>query len=481
MNDNKNLALHNSYLTLPKCFYERIEPTPVSDPTLIYFNENLAKKLNLEFLCYDKSLITNYFSGNKLPDNCKSLSQAYAGHQFGNFTMLGDGRAILLGEQIDIHDNLYDIQLKGSGRTSYSRGGDGRATLSSMLREYIMSESMYHLNIPTTRSLAVINSGESVYRESHNQGGVLTRIASSHIRVGTFEYGKHFCTKNDFKKFIDYVINRHFPDLLNEKLAYLELIKLIMRNQIDLIVNWNRVGFIHGVMNTDNMSISGETIDYGPCAFINDYNPNTTFSSIDHNGRYAFGNQHKIAYWNLTVFAGTLLDYIDNDKNRAIELVQDILNQFPIQYSIKWHDMMFKKLGIETPIDEDKHLIEKLLSLMQNHKADYTNTFAALTLNKSNNDFLFNSDDFMHWKNKWKQRIKNNENSYKIMQRNNPLYIPRNYLIESALTNCVNGNNKEFDGLLKIMSETYNYELDNHELQMSPDGFDDHYKTFCGT
>ena len=229
------------------------------------------------------------------------------------------------------------------------------------------------------------------------------------------------------------------------------------------------------------MSISGETIDYGPCAFINDYNPNTTFSSIDHNGRYAFGNQHKIAYWNLTVFAGTLLDYIDNDKNRAIELVQDILNQFPIQYSIKWHDMMFKKLGIETPIDEDKNLIEKLLSLMQNHKADYTNTFAALTLNKSNNDSLSESDGFMDWKNKWKQRIKNNENSYKIMQRNNPLYIPRNYLIESALTNCVNGNNKEFDGLLKIMSETYNYELDNHELQISPDGFDDHYKTFCGT
>tara|TARA_Y100001954_G_C15725001_1_gene560278 strand:+ start:7 stop:1194 length:1188 start_codon:yes stop_codon:yes gene_type:complete len=395
--------------------------------------------------------------------------------------MLGDGRAILLGEQIDIHGNLYDIQLKGSGKTCYSRGGDGRATLSSMLREYIMSESMYHLNIPTTRSLAVINTGESVHRESHNYGAVLTRIASSHIRFGTFEYGKHFCSKKDFTKFIDYVITRHSPDLSNEKSAYLELIKLVMKNQIDLIVNWNRVGFIHGVMNTDNMSIAGETIDYGPCAFMNDYNPNTAFSSIDRNGRYAFGNQHKIAYWNLTVFAGTLLDYIDNDKNRAIELVQDILNQFPIQYSIKWHDMMFKKLGIENPIDEDKNLIEKLLSLMQTHKADYTNTFAALTLNKSNNDFLSESDDFMDWKNKWKQRIKNNENSYKIMQRNNPIYIPRNYLIESALTNCVNGNNKEFDGLLKIMSETYNYELDNHELQICPDGFDDYYKTFCGT
>ena len=481
MNDNKNLNLHNSYLTLPKCFYERIEPTPVSDPKLIYFNENLAKELNLEFLCHDKSLITNYFSGNKLPDNCKSLSQAYAGHQFGHFTMLGDGRAILLGEQIDIHDNLYDIQLKGSGKTCYSRGGDGRATLSSMLREYIISESMYYLNIPTTRSLAVVNTGESVYREFHNDGAVLTRIASSHIRVGTFEYGKHFCSKEDFKKFIDYVISRHFPDLLDEKLPYLELIKLVMINQIDLIVNWNRVGFIHGVMNTDNMSIAGETIDYGPCAFINNYNPNTAFSSIDRNGRYAFGNQHRIANWNLTVFAGTLLDYIDNDKNRAIELVQDVLNQFPIKYSIKWHDMMFKKLGIESPKDEDKYLIEELLSLMESHKADYTNTFAALTLNRENKDSLYDSYDFKDWKNRWRERVKNEENNFKIMENNNPIYIPRNYLIESALTNCVNGDNKEFDDLLNIMSTTYNYELNNHKLQVNPDGFDDDYKTFCGT
>ncbi len=481
MNNNKNLNLYNSYSTLPKCFYERIKPTPVIDPKLIYFNQNLAKELNLEFLCFDKSIITNFLSGNKLPDDCKSLSQAYAGHQFGNFTMLGDGRAVLLGEQIDIHDNLYDIQLKGCGKTSYSRGGDGRATLSSMLREYIMSESMFHLNIPTTRSLAVINSGESVYRESHNQGGILTRIASSHIRVGTFEYGKHFCSKEDFKKFIDYVIRRHFPDLLNEKLAYLDLIKLVMKNQIDLIVNWNRVGFIHGVMNTDNMSIAGETIDYGPCAFINNYNPNTVFSSIDRNGRYAFGNQHKIAYWNLNVFAGTLLDFIDNDKNRAIELVQDILNQFPIEYSIKWHEMMFNKLGIENYNEEDKKIIEKLLKLMVSYEADYTNTFAALTFNKENKDSLSRSDDFISWKNKWKQRIKNKENSNKIMQRNNPIYIPRNYLVESALTNCVNGNYKEFDDLLKKMTKTYKYEQDNHKLQINPDGFDDDYKTFCGT
>ena len=350
-----------------------------------------------------------------------------------------------------------------------------------MLREYIISESMYYLNIATTRSLAVVNTGESVYREFHNDGAVLTRIASSHIRVGTFEYGKHFCSKEDFKKFIDYVISRHFPDLFDEKLPYLELIKLVMKNQIDLIVNWNRVGFIHGVMNTDNMSIAGETIDYGPCAFINNYNPNTVFSSIDRNGRYAFGNQHRIANWNLTVFAGTLLDYIDNDKNRAIELVQDVLNQFPIKYSIKWHDMMFKKLGIESPKDEDKYLIEELLSLMESHKADYTNTFAALTLNRENKDSLYDSDDFKDWKNRWRERVKKEQNSYKVMENNNPIYIPRNYLIESALTNCVNGDNKEFDDLLNIMSTTYDYELNGHKLQVNPDGFDDDYKTFCGT
>ena len=480
-NNNKKWSLQNSYLNLPNCFYEKIKPTSVQNPKSIYFNKNLAEKLDLEFLNQDLSLATNYFSGNKLPENSKPIAQAYAGHQFGHFTMLGDGRAILLGEQKDLNNKLYDIQLKGSGKTSFSRGGDGRATLSSMLREYIISESMHYLNVPTTRSLAVIDTGEKVYRESANNGGILTRIASSHIRVGTFEYGKHFCSQDDFKSFVDYVINRHYPEVSDNKSPYLELLRLIMNKQIDLIVDWVRVGFMHGVMNTDNMSITGETIDYGPCAFINTYNPKTVFSSIDKHGRYAFGNQHKIGYWNLTVLAGTILPLIDTNKDKAIELAQNILNQFPVEYSNKWYEMMYKKLGIIKPIEEDKLLIRNLLTLMESYKADYTNTFAALTLNKTYKDSLFSSNEFSTWKKQWDKRIKNDNNSCKIMEKNNPIYIPRNHLVESSLKNAINGNNKEIDGLLNLMSDTYNYSAKNYEFQVIPEGFDESYKTFCGT
>jgi len=479
--NNKKWSLQNSYLKLPNCFYERIEPSLVQNPKLIYFNKSLAKELNLEFLNDDLSLITDYFSGNKLPENSKPIAQAYAGHQFGHFTMLGDGRAILLGEQKDLNNKLYDIQLKGSGKTSFSRAGDGKATLSSMLREYIISESMHYLKISTTRSLAVIDTGEKVYRESTNNGGILTRIASSHIRVGTFEYGKHFCSPKDFQNFIIYVINRHYPKILNYESPYLELLKIIMKKQIDLIVDWIRVGFIHGVMNTDNMSISGETIDYGPCAFINTYNPKTVFSSIDRHGRYAFGNQHKIAYWNLSVFAATILPFIENDKDKAIQLVQNILNQFPIEYSNKWYKMMYNKLGIINPIKEDQLLIKDLLTLMDSHKADYTNTFSALTLNKPYKDSLFTSNEFKNWKKQWRERIKNDKNSYRIMRANNPNYIPRNHLVESALKNAINGNKKEFDKLLNTMSNTYNYNEKHDGFQTIPEDFDESYKTFCGT
>ena len=478
---NKKWNLQNSYVSLPNSFYELIEPVSVLNPKLIYFNNNLAEQLGLDFLSYDLSLATNYFSGNKLPENSKPIAQAYAGHQFGHFTMLGDGRAILLGEQKDISNKLYDIQLKGSGKTSFSRGGDGRATLSSMLREYIMSESMHYLNIPTTRSLAVVDTREKVYRESSNTGGVLTRIASSHIRVGTFEYGKQFCSQDDFKNFIDYVINRHYPEILNNELPYLQLLRLVMKKQIDLIVDWVRVGFIHGVMNTDNMSIAGETIDYGPCAFMNAYEPNTVFSSIDKQGRYSFGNQHKIAYWNLAVFADTLLPFIDTNQDKAVKLVQNILNQFPIEYSKNWYKMMSNKLGILDPIEEDKELIKELLDLMISYKADYTNTFAALTLNEITKDSLFNSDKFSVWKKQWQKRIENDGKSKKSMRMSNPLYIPRNYLVESSLKSAINGNNAEIDELLSLMSNAYNYAGKHYGFQFTPDGFDESYKTFCGT
>tara|TARA_Y100001970_G_scaffold278099_1_gene383322 strand:- start:36 stop:1484 length:1449 start_codon:yes stop_codon:yes gene_type:complete len=474
-------SLQNSYLELPDCFYERVKPNQIQNPKLICFNKRLAKQLNLEFLIDDMSLITNYFSGNKLPNNSKPIAQAYAGHQFGHFTMLGDGRAILLGEQKDLNNEIFDVQLKGSGRTSFSRSGDGKATLSSMLREYLISESMHFLKIPTTRSLAVVNTGENIYRDLVSSGAVLTRIASSHIRVGTFEYGKNFCSKKDFKKFIHYVINRHYPKILNKPSPYLELLKCVMKKQIDLVVEWSRVGFIHGVMNTDNMSIIGETIDYGPCAFLNKYDPQTVFSSIDRNGRYAFGNQHKIAYWNLLMFAETILPFIDKDKDRAIQIVKNYITQFPVHYSNQWHKMMFNKLGILNPINEDKLLIDKLLKLIELYQADYTNTFASLTMNKSHSDALSKSRDFQSWKKQWIKRIKKDDNSFKIMKMNNPIYIPRNHLVESALENAVSGNKKEFDKLLNNMSKTYSYNITHHELQTTPPGFDDSYKTFCGT
>tara|TARA_X000001036_G_scaffold129322_1_gene122313 strand:+ start:163 stop:1611 length:1449 start_codon:yes stop_codon:yes gene_type:complete len=478
---NKKLNLHNSYLELPNSFYEQVKPSLVQNPKLIYFNKKLAKKLNLEFLNEHSSLATNYFSGNKLPHNSKPIAQAYAGHQFGRFTKLGDGRAILLGQQKDINNKLFDIQLKGSGKTPFSRSGDGKATLSSMMREYLMSESMHFLKIPTTRSLAVIDTGENIYRETTQKGGILTRISSSHIRVGTFEYAKHFCSKEDFQKFTNYVINKYYPKLLKYESPYLELLKLIMNQQINLIIDWVRVGFIHGVMNTDNMSVTGETIDYGPCAFLNKYNPRTVFSSIDKNGRYAFGKQHEIAYWNLSVFAGTILPFIESDQDKAINLAQSILDQFPIEYSNKWYQMMYNKLGIINPTKRDKVLIVNLLKLMELYEADYTNTFAALTLNISNKDSLFTSNKFKNWKKKWKARTENNESRTRIMKMNNPIYIPRNHLVESALKNSINGNKEEFDKLLDKMSNTYNYDAKYYELQTTPKGFDESYKTFCGT
>ena len=474
----------NSYVELPAKLYMKQLPVSVKNPQIIYYNMSLAKELGLEFLSEEKVAVAEYFSGNKIPGGASPISQAYAGHQFGHFTMLGDGRAVLLGEQINQNNQRYDIQLKGSGQTPFSRSGDGRATLSSMLREYIISESIHHLGIPTTRSLAVAQTGEKVYRETINDGAVLTRIASSHIRVGTFEYVINFCSKEDLEIFIKYVIDRHYPEISDADNPILELLKVVMHKQIDLIVHWIRVGFIHGVMNTDNMSIAGETMDYGPCAFMNSYNPKTVLSSIDINGRYAFGNQSTIAHWNLTVFAGTLLPLISDNKEKAIQLAKDILNKFPEEYSKKWYQMMFEKLGITKPLKEDKVLVDTLLQLMEDHKADYTNTFAALTLNKVSDDSLFTSSQFNDWRKQWENRTNHTDKqikTLKLMQSQNPLVIPRNHLVESALEDAIQGNKSQFNELLNLISKPYDYKPNHNNFQTIPSGFDDCYKTFCGT
>ena len=475
---------NNSYIELPAKLYMKQSPTSVINPQIFYFNSELAMELGLEFLSEEKVQVAEYLSGNKIPDGSTPISQAYAGHQFGHFTMLGDGRAILLGEQITPKNERYDIQLKGAGQTPYSRKGDGKATLSSMLREYIISESIHHLGIPTTRSLAVVQTGEKVYREEVNDGGVLTRIASSHIRVGTFEYISNYCSKENFEIFIKYVIDRHYPQISDAENPVLALLEIVMHKQIDLIVHWMRVGFIHGVMNTDNMSIAGETIDYGPCAFMNTYNPKTVFSSIDINGRYAFGNQSTIAHWNLAVFAGTLLPFISDNKEKAMQLAAETLNKFTEIFSMHWYQMMYKKLGILTPITEDKVLVDTLLQLMDNHQADYTNTFAALSLNKVSNDSLFTSKKFIEWKTKWENRINHTNTrrqSLQLMQTQNPFVLPRNHLVESALENAIQGKKSQFNDLLSLILTPYDYKTNHDYFQIIPKGFDDCYKTYCGT
>tara|TARA_Y100000996_G_scaffold414649_1_gene406171 strand:+ start:1372 stop:2820 length:1449 start_codon:yes stop_codon:yes gene_type:complete len=480
-NNNQNWNIENSYSKLPSKFYSKQLPEKVINPKKIYFNSNLALDIGLESL--SEIEILDYFSGNKIPKAAMPIAQAYAGHQFGHFTTLGDGRAILLGEQISPKNIRYDIQLKGSGKTPYSRRGDGRATLSSMLREYIISEAMHYLGIPTTRSLAIIQTGEKVYRDQIYDGGILTRVSSSHIRFGTFEFARKFCSKDDLEIFIKYVIDRHYPEISNADNSAIRLFELVMIKQIDLIINWMRVGFIHGVMNTDNMSISGETIDYGPCAFMNAYNPDTVFSSIDKSGRYSFGNQPNIMHWNLAIFANTLLPIISDNENKSIELIKEKLNKFSSIFSNNWYSMMYKKLGILEPIEKDKILVESLLELMKNYKADYTNTFAALTLNNRSNDSLFISNEFKKWRKKWKDRINFSDNStkiFKLMHRQNPLVIPRNHLVELALEQSINGNFKYLNDLLDLVSNPYNYKS-NYSFQDTPKGFDDSYKTFCGT
>ena len=474
----------NSYIELPAKLYMKQFPISVKNPQIIYFNTGLAKELGLELISENEATVADYFSGNKIPEGAAPIAQAYAGHQFGYFTMLGDGRAILLGEQINPDNKRYDIQLKGSGQTPYSKGGDGRATLSSMLREYIISEAIHHLGIPTTRSLAVARTGEKVYREKVDDGAVLTRIASSHIRVGTFEYVKNYCSKEDLQIFTKYVIDRHYPEISDADHPTLELLKVVMHKQIDLIVNWIRVGFIHGVMNTDNMSIAGETLDYGPCAFMNTYNPKTVFSSIDINGRYAFGNQSTIAQWNLAVFADTLLPFISDNKEKAIQLAEETLNKFPEVFSMNWYQMMSKKLGIQKPIGEDKVLVDTLLQLMENHKADYTNTFSALKSSKVSDESLFRASKFNEWRKKWENRINykcNRIQALRLMDVQNPVVIPRNHLVESALENAIRGNKSQFDELLKLLSKPYDHESNLDNFQTVPEGFDDCYKTFCGT
>ena len=484
MNRNINWNFDNSYSRLPNAFKENIKPVSVESPELLLLNKKLASELNLNFENITKDELSEIFAGNVLPKGSNSIAQAYAGHQFGHFTMLGDGRATLLGEHLTNKKQRYDIQFKGSGKTSFSRNGDGRAALGPMLREYIISEAINYLNIPTTRGLAVVKTGEQVFREIPLAGAILTRVASSHIRVGTFQYIAARENESELKIFFDYVINRHYPHLKDFENIALEFLKAVLDKQIDLVVNWMRVSFVHGVMNTDNMSISGETIDYGPCAFMDTYDPQTVFSSIDKMGRYAYCNQPIITKWNLARLAECLIPLIDTNQNKSIELATEIINSFEKKYEEKWMEMMRHKLGLSVLDEKDKFLILDLLTWMHQHKADYTNTFCYLMDEKIQNDKIYTDYHFKIWKKRWQERLKKEKNiqdkSIELMKKNNPIVIPRNHKIEEVLNAAQEDNLKPYLRLLEILKKPYSSREDLKDYQTLSNS-NEKYKTFCGT
>jgi uncharacterized protein YdiU (UPF0061 family) len=474
----------NTYSKLSKTFIEDIKPTPVHDPELVILNEQLAKELNLDFSKTKEKDLSLLFSGNSLPDGTNTIAQAYAGHQFGHFTMLGDGRAVLLGEHIANKNNRFDIQFKGSGRTSFSRGGDGRAALGPMLREYIISEAINTLNIPTTRSLAVVKTGEKVVRENLLEGAILTRVASSHLRVGTFQYIAARQNIEDLNTLVDYTIERHYPQIKSSKTKALDLLNLVMEKQCLLVVDWMRVGFIHGVMNTDNMTISGETIDYGPCAFMDQYHPKTVFSSIDKFGRYAYSNQPPITKWNLARFAECLIPLIDKNEEAAIKIATDVIDNFQNIYEKKWLNMMRDKLGLFGEDKNDRKLIDDLLNWMEKHKIDYTNTFCHLMEIKID-DNTYKEEAFITWFEEWKKRSKLNNSSkekqIELMKKNNPIVIPRNHKVEEALSEAYNGNLEKMNKLNNVLKNPYSNQEDISEYQVPAPMTDEKYQTFCGT
>mgnify|MGYP005852597757 CR=1 FL=1 len=483
MQKNQLFKLEYSYLSLPDTFYQLEKPASFNKLEMVLLNEKLLEELNIPLK--NQEDIVSFLSGNQFDKTISPFAQAYAGHQFGHFTKLGDGRAIVMGEFVNQANKRFDIQLKGSGKTSYSRRGDGKATLKAMLREYLMSEAMHNLNIPTSRSLFVAKTGELVQREIANDGAVLARLMKSHIRVGTFEYARHFGTIEDLKALTEYTINRLYPDIQREENPVLELLKKVINVQIDLVVNWMRVGFIHGVMNTDNVSISGETFDYGPCAFMNAYHPETVFSSIDTDGRYAFGNQPNIIKWNIARFAEALLPVIHQDKDKSLELAQSAINEFDIIWNERYYQTMLQKIGIERK-DSDLHtLVDELLDLMKRLKLDYTNTFWYLSHDVNLNHNPKNRTEFKTWVKKWEQVINalgGMKKAQELMNKHNPIFIPRNHLVEQALNEAVSGNFSSFIKLLDIVSHPYQYQ-DNSEKFMEPphSDFEKGYQTFCGT
>ncbi|WP_025676643.1 protein adenylyltransferase SelO [Paenibacillus massiliensis] len=513
---------HDSYGKLPELMYTRQAPTPVRAPELFVLNESYAATLGLEPAALRSEEAVRTLAGNEVPAGTAPLAQAYAGHQFGHFNRLGDGRALLLGEHKTPAGQQLDIQLKGSGRTPYSRGGDGRAALGPMLREYIISEAMHGLGIPTTRSLAVVTTGETILREQELPGAILTRVAASHIRVGTFQYAAAWGGVEDLRALADYTWLRHYSNMLpvEGQPRYLALLRQVIQRQAALIAQWQLVGFIHGVMNTDNMTLSGETIDYGPCAFMDQFDPATVFSSIDQQGRYAYGNQPDIALWNLARLAEALLPLLHEDEEEGIRIAQEALEEFPDLYQGHWLRGMRAKLGIFAPQsvvetaaengqqtatgnvtgqDEPKHdghvddehkeadeqLIFDLLQLMHKHHADYTNTFRALTLEQPVEPVLGEAAEYVSWYARWQSRLamqqQTREQSLELMRSSNPAVIPRNHRVEEALAAAMKGDHGVMERLLDVLAKPYAYSTAQEEYTAGPPDSMCNYRTFCGT
>lgn len=483
MQKNNPFTFDNSFLSLPGKFYSIVKPSTFSNAEVLLWNEKLCTELNISARKPEDFLAL--FLEEESSTKAKSYAQAYAGHQFGHFTTLGDGRAIIIGEHLTEDNKRFDIQLKGSGKTIYSRGGDGKATLRAMLREYLISEAIHSLNIPSSRSLAVIKTGEPVLRETMHEGAVLVRVMKSHIRVGTFEYAAHFGSPEDLKALTAYTIKRLYPEIEHDENPVISLLNRVMIRQIELVVNWMRVGFIHGVMNTDNTSITGETFDYGPCAFMNSYHPGTVFSSIDRNGRYAFNNQPEIIKWNIARFAETLLPVIHSDIDISLELAQTVLAGFDKAWQKRYYDTMLNKIGIESNNPELYSLVDDLLQVMKELKMDYTNTFLALPQEISIEDSPINRADFKPWLEKWQETVDNSngrQQAKQLMNRNNPVFIPRNHLVEQALDEAVNGDISLYERLLNALSKPYEYQSNFDEFMKPSDKvFEESYKTFCGT
>jgi len=467
-------------------FHRRVAPTPVRDPRLVVLNHPLAKALGLDPVLLEGTEGASMLAGNGLLPGANPLAQAYAGHQYGHFTHLGDGRAILLGEHLTPDGGRFDVQLKGSGPTPFSRRGDGRAALGPMLREYVISEAMQALGIPTTRSLAVVTTGEWVSREQPSQGAVLTRIAASHIRVGTFEWAAASGDREALMALADYTVNRHYPECMGVENPYLAMLEAVVKRQAALVAQWQQVGFIHGVMNTDNMALSGETIDYGPCAFMDAYDPGTVFSSIDRHGRYAYGNQPSIAQWNLARLAEALLPLLHPDEPQAVALANAMLQSFVEEFRRRWLGGMRSKLGLFTEEDADVALVETLLGWMHQEHRDFTNTFRELSEASFDGDALKQDSGFQAWHALWRARLARQPQSpvevAATMRRHNPAVIPRNHKVEEALEAATStGDLRVLEQLLEVLAKPYE-DAGHAPGYIGPAPPSERvYQTYCGT